>query len=163
MIVVQIKPQFQPSSNGGPNISATSASSSKPAPDPAGQTLSYAEYVVQSKSHVPADPQRESSAKVLKVEGAGASTVKPNNPDTLSSAQGGCGTSQDCIKGNESGPLEAKMREERQVACSEQKEGEGQRSEPSIPLGPKLVGAGSSMIVSPRQVCKKTQLFLFLM
>ncbi|XP_076026047.1 DNA excision repair protein ERCC-1 [Genypterus blacodes] len=140
-----IKPQFQPSSNGGPNILATSASSSKPAPDPAGQTLSYAEYVVQSKSHVQADPQRASS------EAAGPSTEKPNSPDTLSSALGGCGTIPDCIKGTESGNIGLKMREETQVACPEQTEGAGQKSEPSISLGPKTVGSGSSLIVSPRQ------------
>ncbi|KAF7651500.1 hypothetical protein LDENG_00110090 [Lucifuga dentata] len=145
-----IKPQFQPSSKAGPNISDTSVSSRNPALDSAGQPLSYAEYVVQSKNHASGPPQSESSSKLLKAEGAGSSSLKQNEPNTVPSAHGGCRAIQ-CAKGSEGGPLEGNKRQETQVTCSEQKEGQNQGSEPSLSLGPKPVGSGSSIIVSPRQ------------
>lgn len=146
-----IKLQFQSSSKGGPNISETSVSSGKPAPDSAGWPLSYADYVVQNKGHVSAPPQSESSSKLLKTEGAGSSRLKQNEPDTASSVHSGCRPIQECATSSDGVPLGGNKKEETKVVCSEQKEGQGQSSEPSISLGSKPVGSGSSIIVSPRQ------------
>ncbi|XP_071760643.1 DNA excision repair protein ERCC-1 [Centroberyx gerrardi] len=162
-----LKPQFQSTSKGGQSVSATSASSENPAPQSTGQPLSYAQYIVQSKSHVPAPqvqsssgssaPQRECSSTLIPAEGAGvnsANTQVQSGPDSVASALDGCVTTQDRAKGTdggESGPLGAKKREETQITGADQKQVEGQRSEPGLNLGPKPVGSGSSIIVSPRQ------------
>lgn len=131
MIVFQPKSHFQSSSRGGENTSASS--SAKPASAP----LSYAEFIVQSKSNVGSLPDREAPSK--------------SEPASLSSAPGGCETVQDCDKCTEDGSEGV----ETQVAGTDQKEGNCQRSDQSLNLGPKPVGSGSSIIVSPRQVCIK--------
>lgn len=94
--------------------------------------------------------QREGPSKLLRTEGAGVANLKA---DSLSSAPGGCETVQDCAKGTGDGHEGVKKSEETQVAGTEQKEGNGQTSDPNLNLGPKAVGSGSSIIVSPRQVC----------
>ena len=132
----QPKPQFQPSFKGGVNSSSTS--STKPVEQP----LSYAEYIVQSKSNVAPAAQREGPSKLPRAEAAGGTSLKAASP--VSSAPGGCETVQG--SGDDG-------HEETQVAGSEQKEGNCQTSDPSLNLGPKAVGSGSSIIVSPRQVC----------
>uniref|UniRef100_A0A671Z4G4 DNA excision repair protein ERCC-1 n=1 Tax=Sparus aurata TaxID=8175 RepID=A0A671Z4G4_SPAAU len=96
------------SSRGGENTSASS--SAKPASAP----LSYAEFIVQSKSNVGSLPDREAPSK--------------SEPASVSSAPGGCETVQDCGQCTEDGPEDL-----------------------SLNLGPKPVGSGSSIIVSPRQ------------
>ncbi|KAM7380650.1 hypothetical protein PAMP_003930 [Pampus punctatissimus] len=125
------KPQFQPSST-------TTALASKPAPpESVDQPLSYAEYVVQSKTHVPAPPQREgSSSKLLRTEG-----LKQSDSETVSSA------TERCEIETESGSDGVKKSEETQVAGTDQTEGNCQ----SLSLGPKPLGSGSCIIVSPRQ------------
>lgn len=147
MIVFQLKPQFQPSSKGGQN--ASTSSSAKCASEPVDQLLSYAEYIVQSKSNVAAPPQRAGPSTKLRTEGDGVTNVK----QSVSSAPGGCETAQDCPEGTEGGSGGVKRSEETQVAGTDQKEGNCQRSDQSLSLGPKPVGSGSSIIVSPRQVC----------
>ncbi|KAE8299420.1 DNA excision repair protein ERCC-1 [Larimichthys crocea] len=119
------KPQFQSSSTGGQNTSA------KPASEPVDQPLSYADFIIQSKSNV-----REGPSKPLRAEAAAATNLKQSESASVSSATGGCETAQDCSKG-------VKKNEDTLV----QKEGNGQ----SISLGPKQMGSGSSIIVSPRQ------------
>lgn len=123
------KSHFQPSSKTAQN----SSSSSKPASEPLHQPQSYAEYIVQGKSNVaPPGP-----SKLLRAEGAGAASLKQSEPDSVSSAPGG---------------PEVAKRSEEEVAGTEQKQGgEGQRSDPGLNLGPKPVGSGSSIVVSPRQ------------
>eukprot|EP00064_Thunnus_orientalis_P012128 superscaffoldBa00001819_g12162 len=130
------KPQFQPSST-------KTACSSKPAPESVDhQPLSYAEYVVQSKSHVPAPLQREgSSSKLLRTDGDGGTSLKRSESESVPSASGRCEI------GTESGFDGVKKSEETQVAGTDQTEGNGQ----SLSLGPKPVGSGSCIIVSPRQ------------
>ncbi|XP_030283889.1 DNA excision repair protein ERCC-1 isoform X1 [Sparus aurata] len=125
------KSHFQSSSRGGENTSASS--SAKPASAP----LSYAEFIVQSKSNVGSLPDREAPSK--------------SEPASVSSAPGGCETVQDCGQCTEDGPEGVKKSEETQVAGTDQKEGNCQRSDLSLNLGPKPVGSGSSIIVSPRQ------------
>ncbi|XP_045910984.1 DNA excision repair protein ERCC-1 [Micropterus dolomieu] len=140
-----LKPQFQPSSKGGQN--ASTSSSAKCASEPVDQLLSYAEYIVQSKSNVAAPPQRAGPSTKLRTEGDGVTNVK----QSVSSAPGGCETAQDCPEGTEGGSGGVKRSEETQVAGTDQKEGNCQRSDQSLSLGPKPVGSGSSIIVSPRQ------------
>lgn len=151
MIVFQPKPQFQPSSKGGQNTTASTSSLAKPASEPLSQPFSYAEYIVQSKSNVAAPTQREGPSKPLRTEGAGVTNLRQIESDSVSSASGERETVQNCAKETESGSEGVKESEEAQVADTDQKEGSCQRSYPS--LGPKPLGSGSSIIVSPRQVC----------
>lgn len=158
VIVFQLKRQFQPSSMGGPSTSATSGS----APQSAGQPLSYAQYIVQSK--VSSNPHTERTTKPVQCVGAGADTVKQaaNTQYLQSGAGAGASVSQGCVTpqvsaggtgSGESAPLAGEKREEAEMTGADQIQTEGQRSEPGLNLGPKPVGSGSSIIVSPRQVC----------
>ncbi|CAK6978213.1 DNA excision repair protein ERCC-1 [Scomber scombrus] len=125
-----LKPQFQPSST-------TAASSSKPAPESVDQPLSYAQYIVQSKNHVPAAPQRDgSSSKLLRTEGEGGTSLKQSESAT-----------ERCEIGTESGSDGAEKSKETQVTGTDHTEGTCQ----SLSLGPKPVGSGNCIIVSPRQ------------
>lgn len=94
--------------------------------------------------------QREAPSTGLRTE---ASSLKQSQSAPVSSAPGQCGAGQDCAEGTAGGSEGVKKSEETQVA--DQKEGSCQRSDPSPSLGPKPVGSGSSIIVSPRQVCIK--------
>ncbi|XP_059198734.1 DNA excision repair protein ERCC-1 [Centropristis striata] len=145
------KPQFQPSSKGGQSTSDSSSSSSKPAADPADKPLSYADYIVQSKSNVAAPPQKEGPSRPLRTEGAGVTSLKQRESDSSSSAPGGCEAVQTCAEGTEGLSEGVKKSEEKQLAGTDPKEGNCQRPDPSLSLGPKPVGSGSSIIVSPRQ------------
>ncbi|XP_054471587.1 DNA excision repair protein ERCC-1 [Anoplopoma fimbria] len=145
------KPQFQPSSKGGQNTSDSTSASAKPASVPVEQPVSYAEYIVQSKSNVAAPLQREGSSKPLKTVVAEGTNQKKSESDSVSSASGGCETPQDCAEGSEGGSEGVKKSDDPLVAGSHQKEGNCQRSDPIPNLGPKPVGSGSSIIVSPRQ------------
>lgn len=146
--VFQPKPQFLPSSKGGQDTSA--ASSAKHATGTVDQPLSYAEYIVHSKSNV-ADPiQRPAPSKLLTSEGAGVTCLKQNQSGSFSLPTGTSETTKDCVKGTEGGPEEVKKNEGTQVTGTEQKD--SQRSDPSFIMGPKPVGSGISIIVSPRQV-----------
>ncbi|XP_022051836.2 DNA excision repair protein ERCC-1 [Acanthochromis polyacanthus] len=136
------KPQFQSSCKGGENSSA--ATTSKPVPEAVDQPLSYAEYIVQSKSNVAAAPQRDAPSKLLRAGGAGAFSLKQNGPDAVSSDTGG----GESAKGTEVQSHEVNKSEETQVAGTE---GDCQKSDLSLNLGPKPVGSGSSIVVSPRQ------------
>ncbi|XP_047457026.1 DNA excision repair protein ERCC-1 [Mugil cephalus] len=140
------KPQFQSSSKGGQN---SDASTTKPVPGSAAQPLSYAEYVVQSKSNVAAAPQRDGSSKPLRTEGAGDAGLKQTEP--VSSATERCETFKESAKGTDVRAEEDKMSEEVQLVGTDQKEGSCQKSDPTLSLGPKPLGSGSSIIVSPRQ------------
>ncbi|XP_037542312.1 DNA excision repair protein ERCC-1 [Nematolebias whitei] len=136
------KPQFQ-SSSGQQNSTPSTASTIKPAAKQV-QTLSYAEYIVQSKSNVAAVPQRDSSSQELRSEGAGLCGLKQGDSES-SIKGGGCETDQDYVKDIEAQPERVKKSEETLMA-----EGNFQKSNPSV-KGPKPVGSGSSIIVSPRQ------------
>ncbi|XP_026150980.1 DNA excision repair protein ERCC-1 [Mastacembelus armatus] len=137
------KPQFLPSSRGGQNTSV-SAASSKSAPESGDQPLSYAEYIVQSNVTA---PQRDDPSNLSRAEAAEVTSLKQSKCGSLSSAPRKCETGQDCTKRTEG----VKKREETQVSGTDQKEDNCQRSDPSLSIGPKPVGSGSSIIVSPRQ------------
>ncbi|XP_026231528.1 DNA excision repair protein ERCC-1 [Anabas testudineus] len=141
------KPQFIPSSKG--EQKASTASSAKSAPGTVDQPLSYAQYVVQSKSNVADPPQRPAPSKLPTSEGAAVSSLKQNETGSLSFSTGRSETAQDSVKVTEGGSEGVKTSEETQVADTEQKD--SQKSDPSLSLGPKPVGSGSSIIVSPRQ------------
>ncbi|XP_035029577.2 DNA excision repair protein ERCC-1 [Hippoglossus stenolepis] len=144
------KPQFVSSSKGAVS-SASSASPAESAPESVDQPMSYAEYIVQSKSTVA--PQRENIFKGPGTDGAGVPSVKQTRPGSVSSATGGCetGQDQDCSKVTEGGSEVLRGTEETQAVCTDPKEGNCPRSDASLSLGPKPVGTGSSIIVSSRQ------------
>lgn len=95
-----------------------------------------------------APAKRDGPPKSLRTEDVGVNNLKQSGAESVSSAPGGCETVQDCAKGTEGGSEDVK-KSEGTVAATDQKEGNCQRSDPS--LGPKPVGSGSSIIVSPRQ------------
>ncbi|XP_071197629.1 DNA excision repair protein ERCC-1 [Salvelinus alpinus] len=166
-----VKPLFQPSSKAGQSAAASSSTTSEttaqPAPPSAGQPLSYAEFIVQSKGHappgVPSAPQRVGVSRVAAGTGIDTETGSlkqapsqgaQGGPDVLSSSSSvGCERPQDQAQGTKDlgsgGPPGVT---EGQRAGTEQKQGEGQGSEGSNILGhSKPVGSGNSIIVSPRQ------------
>uniref|UniRef100_A0A8C6S517 DNA excision repair protein ERCC-1 n=1 Tax=Neogobius melanostomus TaxID=47308 RepID=A0A8C6S517_9GOBI len=115
-----LKPQFKSSSNGEEASDVSSA---------AGQPMSYAQYIVQSKSKatVPLEKDRSSS----KLPGPEHCPEALNSAS--STAQGGQ-ILQDCAKTTDE-----------EAAPSDRKDEGVQIS------GPKPVGSGSSILVSPRQ------------
>lgn len=119
------------------------------------QPLSYAEFIVQSKSNAAAPPQREGPSKLLGTEDAGVTKRKQSETASVLSAPGGLENVQDCAKKTQGGSDGVKKDEATQETSTDQKEGNRQRSDPSLSLGPKPVGSGSSIIVSPRQVSSK--------
>nr|XP_046261188.1 DNA excision repair protein ERCC-1 isoform X2 [Scatophagus argus] len=143
------KPQFQPSLKGGQ--SPLTSSSAKPASESLAQPLSYAEFVVQGKSNVVVPSQRESPSKLLRTEGIGVSNLKQGESASVPSAAGGRETVQDCVKDTGCGSKAVEKSDETQRSGTDQKEGNCQSSDPNLNLGPKPVGSGSSIIVSPRQ------------
>ncbi|CDQ97616.1 unnamed protein product [Oncorhynchus mykiss] len=91
-----VKPLFQPSKAGQSASSSSSSSSSttsetkaQPAPpSSAGQPLSYAEFIVQSKSHA---PQQVPSAPSRVAAGTGTGIdTETGGPDVTSSSSVGC-------------------------------------------------------------------------
>lgn len=136
-IFLQPKPQFQPSSSKGQQNKTTStASTAEPAAKQAAQPLSYAEYIVKSKGNVAAVPQRDPSCRMLCTEGAGLSSLK--QPELESEAQ-----------------TERMKKSEETLMI----DGNCQRADPCLNHGPKPVGSGSSIIVSPRQVSINVDIF----
>lgn len=131
------KPQFHSSSNVG----QSSSTSAKPRSEHAQQPVSYAEFIVQSKSNAAAaPPQREGHTEPPGNDGETAS---------VSSAPGPSDGAKRTEDGSE-GVFKA-TGEETLVTGTNHKEGNCQRPDPSLSLGPKPAGSGSSIIVSPRQ------------
>ncbi|XP_028992179.1 DNA excision repair protein ERCC-1 [Betta splendens] len=145
------KSHFQPSSKGGHNASAPTASSPKHALGTKDQPLSYAEYIVQSKKHVVDPPQRPTTSKAPTCEGAGVGSLSHIDSGSSSLATERPETVVESGKRNEGGSEGAQRTEEAQGTGTEQKDSNCQRSDVNLSLGPKPVGSGSSIIVSPRQ------------
>ncbi|TNN53969.1 DNA excision repair protein ERCC-1 [Liparis tanakae] len=120
----------------------------KPASEPVEQPLSYAEYIVRKNNAA----ALEGSSKLLNADDAGETTRKQSESDSGSSAAGVCDPLQGHAEGGEGESGGVKTSEDPQVAGTHQKEGNCQRSDPILTLGPKPMGSGSSIIVSPRQV-----------
>lgn len=136
-LVFQPKPQFQSLFKAGQTSSASSSASSTS--QPVVQPPSYAEFIVQNKNNAAAPVQGVGPSKQPGPEGPRGTNLKQNEPAPVSSA---------LVQHPEAGS----KREETQVVGTKQHEGDCQRPEPDLSLGPKPVGSGSSIIVSPRQV-----------
>uniref|UniRef100_A0A8D3AC68 ERCC1-like central domain-containing protein n=1 Tax=Scophthalmus maximus TaxID=52904 RepID=A0A8D3AC68_SCOMX len=142
------KPQFLSSSKGQVTSTSSSSSSSsvspaKPAPGSVDQPWSYAEYVVAA--------QREAPLELPRSDGAGVTGLKPTESGSASSATGRCETVQDSAEGTDGGPEGVRRSEGTRVVGADQREGACPRSDAGLGLGPKPVGSGSSIVVSPRQ------------
>lgn len=124
------KQHFQPSTTVGQ--SKTNARSS---PVKEGQPLSYAQYIIKAKAQGAVPLQRDESNEMLTSEIGGA----PNNARLRQSES-------DAVPGMSGGDEMMKSEETQGSGC-------GQRDVNCPSLGAKPSGSGSSIIVSPRQVC----------
>lgn len=142
----QLKPHFQPSSKRGDAPTTSSVASGS-----GDQPLSYADFIVQSKgNNPPVAPLSESSSKPARTvddvttqehSESSSSTVTLGLEATEKCAQGTAGVSEAIQKGNTL-----------PEARTEPKEGSRPKSDTGVSQGPRPVGCGSSIIVSPRQV-----------
>ncbi|KAF3694952.1 DNA excision repair protein ERCC-1 [Channa argus] len=139
------KLQFLPSTSG------STASSAKPAPECLDQPLSYAEYIVQSKRNVADAPQTSILPKLPRTKGAGVTSLKQIQSGSVLFPTERSETVHHTIKQTEGGSEDVRKSEETRVRVTEQNEDNCQCSDPSTSLGPKPVGSGSSIVVSPRQ------------
>lgn len=139
------KPHFQPSVKG----QITSSSESAPEVEAGAGAgagagaFSYAEYIVQSKSSAAGAPQTDGSSRPLRTRGAGDSA-----PDTASSVSVECGQDPDSASGSGDRPGPSNPCTETPAPTEW---GSCRKPDPSLSLGPKPVGSGSSIVVSPRQ------------
>ncbi|XP_043987904.1 DNA excision repair protein ERCC-1 [Gambusia affinis] len=140
-----LKPQFQPLSKGQQNTTASASSTTESVTKSSVQPLSYADYIVQSKTTTAAAPQRDAPSKLVRAEGAGISSLQQGE----SVSSGGSETVQDCVKGTEVQPEEVKRNDEKHETAAE--DCSSLKSDLSVIPGPKPAGSGSSIIVSPRQ------------
>lgn len=134
----QPKPQFQPSSRAQQTTSDPASTAAA-----VDQPLSYAQYIVQNKSNV-SDVSRRDGPSRLTSKGAALTSLTES--ESVSSDTGSCKPVQDGTDGNED--------------TTDHTEGGCQKSDPN--QGPKPVGSGSSIIVSPRQVRIYYQTVFFL-
>ncbi|MED6263499.1 hypothetical protein CHARACLAT_005197 [Characodon lateralis] len=141
------KPQFQPLSKGQQNTTVPAASTTEPVTKSSEQPLSYADYIVQSKNTAAAAPERDAPPKLLRTEVAGLSSLQRGEPESVPSSTGGSETDPDCVKGTKVPFEQVTKNAEKQVLS----EGSCLKSDPSFIQGPRPVGSGSSIIVSPRQ------------
>ncbi|XP_054887997.1 DNA excision repair protein ERCC-1 isoform X2 [Poeciliopsis prolifica] len=133
------KPQFQPSSKGQQNTTAPATSTPVSVTKSSVQPLSYADYIVQTKTTTAAAPQTDAPSKLVRAEGSGISSLQ----------HGGSENGQDCVKGTEVQPEEVKRNDAKLETAAE--DSSSLKSDPSVIQGPKPVGSGSSIIVSSRQ------------
>ncbi|XP_068185739.1 DNA excision repair protein ERCC-1 [Antennarius striatus] len=128
------KPQFQSSSRGGPDTS-------KPVSDPVDQPVSYAEFIVHSRSNAASAPRRDGTSGHLQLRTGGAGGIDRKQTETHGSK----------VTGVE--PEITKENERTRDSVSDQKEENTPNTDggPSLTAGPMPVGSGSSIVVSPRQ------------
>lgn len=146
--VFQPEPQFQSLFKKGQNPSASS--SAEPASETVNQPLSYAEFIVQS-----APLQREGPSKPPGTGDAGVTNRKQSETASVLSASEGPENVQDSVKRIQGDSEGVKKNEGTQEMGTDQIDGNCQRLDPGLIVGPKPVGSGSSIIVSPRQVSSK--------
>ncbi|XP_072542446.1 DNA excision repair protein ERCC-1 [Salminus brasiliensis] len=138
-----VAPLFKPSSKVGPG----ETSSTQTAPQAAGQPLSYAEFIVQSKSRAARGPETQDGHR-----DAGSKCESVTKPSTdLGKPQAGT-REKETPEPMAAAALETAAVSEKQEEqlSGEKKTGEGQNTEELI-VTPHLLGSGSSIIVSPRQ------------
>ncbi|TNN03113.1 hypothetical protein fugu_000142 [Takifugu bimaculatus] len=114
------------------------------------ERLSYAQFIVQSKSNAAAAPPREAPSKVARAEDAEETNVIQKESASVSCVPGGPQRVQDPAKFTEDGFNRLQTIEATQNS-TQHIEGTGSISDPNLPQGPKPVGSGSSIVVSPRQ------------
>ncbi|XP_028249506.1 DNA excision repair protein ERCC-1 [Parambassis ranga] len=129
------KPQFQPSSRAQQTTSDSASTAAA-----VDQPLSYAHYIVQNKSNVSDVSRRDGPSRLTSKDTALTSLTESGS---VSSDTESCKPDQDVTEGNDD-----TTREKTQEATTDHRE-DGQKSDPN--QGPKPVGSGSSIIVSPRQ------------
>lgn len=137
---MQPQPHFPSFKNGqNPSTSSEAKHSTEP--------LSYAEFIVRSKTNVAAVHRREDPSRLPRTEDAGGTNVKQGEPASLSSAPEGSETVQ-----NFAIPTETGVGERSETTQETPTDPTCSRPDPSLSLAPKPVGSGSSIVVSPRQV-----------
>ncbi|XP_068602643.1 DNA excision repair protein ERCC-1 [Brachionichthys hirsutus] len=139
------KPQFQSSSMGAQNTS-------KPGSEAGDPPLSYAAFIVHSKTNVSSAAQTEGPSTLPRTEGSTAD-LKQTESASLSSSTGERETLQDFPKTTGSEPEMVQASERTQESRTNQKERSIPKTgtHPSLAAGPSPVGSGSSIVVSPRQ------------
>ncbi|KAG5833758.1 hypothetical protein ANANG_G00279270 [Anguilla anguilla] len=147
-----VKPLFKPSSkNSVGNPSA--CESNEPTAPSAGQPLSYAEFIVQSKRQVP--PQATGLPERGGAPGAGVGGQVAREEHGEPDSRGG--SSGDPLGSTEPAKPQGKAAEAEPQAPLEEalqgqeEQGGGHRSETAPSSVPKMLGTGNSIIVSPRQ------------
>lgn len=133
------QPQFESLFKKG-QTSATSSTK------PSSEHLSYAQFIVQSKSNAAAaPPPREGPSKLPTAEDAEETNLNQKEAASVSCSPGGHQRVQEIEKDGFNKLSEA-------TPENSTKHNEGTCSDPNHPQGPKPVGSGSSIVVSPRQV-----------
>ncbi|KAJ8350189.1 hypothetical protein SKAU_G00253190 [Synaphobranchus kaupii] len=147
-----VKSLFKPStknSEGNPSACESTAST---APS-AGQPLSYAEFIVQNKQQVPQQTTSLPERGAVPRAGVGGQAAREEHgePDSRGGSTGNHVGSTEPAK-PQGKPDEAEPQAPLQEALQgEEEQGGGHRSETGTNSTPKLLGSGSSIIVSPRQ------------
>ena len=140
-----MKSLFKPSKNsdGNPSVCELTAHTS------AGKPLSYAEFVVQSKRQA---PQQATDLPERMAMGGEVAREAHGEPDSRVGSSGDpMGSTEPAKPQGKAGEAEPQAPLEG-VLRGEQEQRGGQKSESGPNSTPKLVGTGSSIIVSPRQV-----------
>lgn len=143
LMVVFSQPQFESLFKKGQTSSETCPAKCVP------EHLSYAQFIVQSENKAAAAPPREGPSRLSGAEDAGETELNRKQ----SCPPGGQQRVQDPPKLTEDGFNQLQTSEATLQNPTTQSEGTHPRSDPSLPQGPKPVGSGSSIVVSPRQVC----------
>lgn len=138
----QPKPHFQPSSKREPTSTTSSV-----APESGDQPMSYADFIVQSKKN----PSAPNSSKPARIVDAVISQ-EHNRSSSVSAETGRLETAEKCARGVEGESKVVQNSEPQPDVRTDPNEGSCQKSDSVISLGPRPVGSGSSIIVSPRQV-----------
>lgn len=141
---MQPKSHFQPSSKRGPTPATSSVTTGE-------QSLSYADFIVQSKNNPPAAPLKESSSKPSRSVDVVITQEHNRQPFVSTVATGGLETEK-CARGNDGESEVIQKTEIPPEARTDPQEGSCPKTDAGVSLGPRPVGSGSSIIVSPRQV-----------
>lgn len=140
------KERKAPKSHFQSSVKGQVTSSSNSAPQ---QLLSYAEYIVNSKTSAAGARQTDGSSRSLRTGAAGGSAAGQSQPDPGLPLSAGCEPDQDSAVGSEALPGPSDPPADACQSGTETKEVSCRKPDPS--LGPKPVGSGSSIVVSPRQ------------
>lgn len=141
---LQPKPHFQPSSKRVPTPATSSVTSGSGEQPP-----SYADFIVQIKKNPPAAPLRSPSSSKPSTAADGAVIQEHSSFSSVSTVTGGLEAAGKWAGGKDG---DSKLIQKSEIQPEPREEGSCTKSDPGISLGPRPVGSGSSIIVSPRQV-----------